>query len=325
MPQLVTITLNPAVDVSTTVDVVRPEHKLRCGDARSEAGGGGINVARVAARLGIEVEALLLAGGATGHQLLDLLAAEGLTATAVSIDADTRQSFTVDEATTGSQYRFVLPGPAITGGDVDRVGEAVAATGPIGCLVISGSVPPGAPPGVLGALIQRATGGDASSAAPPVIVDTSGPELARVLGEGPTVVKPSARELSALVGRELATEDDVLDAATEVVASSTVEAVLASIGAGGAILARRSGPPVRLRPPAVKVVSAVGAGDSMVAGVATGLCRGLDLVDAAALGVAAGTAAVMTPGSELCRPDQVDAVLPSVRVEERPSGPGTRS
>lgn len=313
MADVVTVTLNAAVDVSTTVDVVRPEHKLRCDPARTEPGGGGVNVARVAARLGSSVEALVVAGGSTGNRLLELLALDGIPAVAIEIDGLTRQSFSVNERSTGAQYRFVLPGPPIDDDAAHRVIETLASRRPSGCLVVSGSMPPGTPDGFVADLIDHLDDGTAAEI--PVVVDTSGPELERSLMTRAAVVKPSARELSAVVGRELATEGDVLAAATEVAERSTVGAILASIGAGGALLVRRGEAPIRLRPPTVKVVSAVGAGDSMVAGVATGLARGLDLVQAAALGVAAGTAAVMTPGSELCQPERVDQLHPLVRID----------
>jgi len=173
--------------------------------------------------------------------------------------------------------------------------------------VFSGSLPPGLAAEALVALVG-------SVIAAPVIVDTSGPALQHALGTAATVIKPSARELAAVVGRQLLTETDVLTAAEEVLDSSSVGALLVSIGAGGAFLLRSDEPTVRLRPPTVQVASAVGAGDSMVGGLATGLCQGQDLLSAAKLGIAAGSAAVMTPGSGLCTASVVEELLPLVTV-----------
>ncbi|MGF1598023.1 MAG: 1-phosphofructokinase family hexose kinase [Acidimicrobiales bacterium] len=308
METLVTVTLNPALDVSTTVDAVVAEHKLRCAPPGYEPGGGGINVGRVARRLGVDVGAVVVAGGPTGERLLALAATEGLRTVAVATVGDTRQSFTVSETTTGRQYRFVLPGPALAPGTVDEVVAAIVNLAPGRCVVISGSVPPGTPAGVVASLVEALPGVD-------VIVDTSGPELVRALTSPAALVKPSARELASVVDRELRTERDIIDAADEVFASARVRALMVSIGPGGAYLVSRDHPPTRLRPPSVKVVSAVGAGDSLVGGLATALCRGDDLISAAVLGVAAGTAAVMTPGSQLCTATGVAELVDQVRVE----------
>lgn len=305
---LVTVTLQPALDVSTTVDVVTPERKLRCGPTVREPGGGGINVARVADRLGAEVRAVVVAGGATGRHLVELASDEGLRTTPIMTEGETRQSFSVVERTSGSQYRFVLPGVPIDPSTIAEVAEAIKAEPALGCLVFSGSMPPELAEGALASLIDETSGAD-------VIVDTSGPALREALQTRATIIKPSARELSAVVGRELDTEREVLTAAEDVLAESTVGALLVSIGPGGAFLLRRAEKPLRFRPPTVQVRSAVGAGDSMVGGLAAALCRGDDLVTATAVGVAAGTAAVITPGTGLCRADDVQRLLELVAYE----------
>ena len=266
-----------------------------------------MNVARVVARLGHATQALVVAGGSTGTRVRDLLAAEGLDVVAVEIDGETRQSVTVNERSTGRQYRFVLPGPPIEGEAVEALaGHLRARAADIACLVLSGSLPPGTPPDGLATLVSAVP--DAMA-----IIDTSGPGLPQALASPAMLLKPSARELASVAGRALPTEADIATAASEVVASSSVGAILVSIGAGGAFLvdAERT---VRLRAPTVDVRSAVGAGDSLVAGTALGLCRGLDLVEAAALGVAAGTAAVLTDGTELCTPEGVAAMRPLVTI-----------
>lgn len=305
MGTLVTLTLNPALDLSTEVAAVVPEHKLRCDKAIREPGGGGINVARVAARLGADARAVILSGGSIGEQLLALTLAEGIDAIPIPIAGETRQSFSIAETSTGQQFRFVFPGPALDQDTVDRVAKVLRAETAMRCLVISGSMPPGTPSGTVAALVDGLSGVD-------VIVDTSGPELVAALQTDAMLVKPSARELSSVVDRELNTDADVRAAAEEVVADSTIGALLVSIGPGGAILARRGEPCLRIRPPTVQVRSAVGAGDSMVGGLATGLGQGLDLASAAALGVAAGTAAVMTTGSNLCSAERVEQLRPLV-------------
>ena len=113
MPALITLTLNPALDLATTTDHVAPTHKLRCGPVQRFAGGGGINVARVLHRLGADVCAWALAGGAAGTQVRQLLAAEGVPTLLQPISGDTRENFSVVETTTSQEFRFVLPGPTL--------------------------------------------------------------------------------------------------------------------------------------------------------------------------------------------------------------------
>lgn len=313
--RIVTITMNPALDVSTSVPMVRPDHKMRCEPPISEPGGGGINVARVAKRLGAEVRAVTTAGGATGQLLLELLGAEGLEAIPVAIEGETRRSFSVVEQTTDQQFRFVLPGPAINAGTIVTLGELLRrevpssgaqGRGPV--VVVSGSMPPGTPSGTIEAVMDSLAGAD-------IIVDTSGPSLVEALRCVSLLVKPSVRELSSVVDRPLLDEREVLAAAEEVMAESPAGSLLVSMGSGGALLVRSSRESVRIRAPTVRVRSAVGAGDSLVGGLAVGLAQGMDVVDASALGVAAGTAAVLTEGSGLCRKADVEAFLPVVAIE----------
>lgn len=302
---IVTLTLNPALDVSTSVPVVSPSHKLRCARPVREPGGGGINVTRVCRRLGEPSVAVMPIGGPAGQRVATLLAAEGIAAETISIGGETRESISISEETTGHQYRFVLPGPALTPEEVEACLRATidAAIG-ARCLVVSGSMPDGVEPSIMADLVAAV--GDTK-----VLVDTSGPALAAALDSGAHLVKPSARELAQVVGRTLDTEADVTEAAIEVHRSSRAEVLVASIGAGGAIVVDGAGVH-RLRAPSVQVRSTVGAGDSMVAGIAVGIQRGLSADRATALGVAAGTATVLTDGTGLCRPEDVERLLGSV-------------
>jgi len=305
---IVTLTLNPALDLSSSTPVVSPLHKLRCSSPLSDPGGGGINVSRVCHRLGEPTVAVAPLGGPLGQLLATRLGAEGVACHAIPIAGETRMSVSITEEESGAQYRFVFPGPELA---EHEWGACLRATidhcVPGSRLVISGSLPVGVDPNVIAEIIE---GTDV-----PAIVDSSGPGLQAALAAGAFLVKPSARELAGLVGRELLTEREVTAAAEEIVSASNVAALVVSIGAGGAILATPDQPTVRFRAPTVRVESAVGAGDSMVAGIAVGLRRGLALLDAVALGVAAGTAAVLTPSTELCRSGDVERLRPDVVVD----------
>lgn len=311
MVSILTLTLNPALDVTTAVDVVTHTSKLRCDLPRVEAGGGGVNVARVATRLGEDSLAIMPLSGANGRRLAAQLDAENVDYHRVEADGETRQSFSVTERSSGHQYRFVVPGTQLPREALRACREAVteiSGRADARCLVISGSMPEGIPDGYLAGLVEAAEHLD-------VIVDTSGTALHEALRSPAKLVKPSARELASVVGRDLYTEAEVEAAAVETMSRARCEYVAVSIGSGGALLVDQEGTVRRFRAPTVRVESTIGAGDSMVAGIALTFARGGDIIEAVSLGIATGTAAVMTPGNELCDPAMVAALRPYVRLD----------
>ncbi|WP_414471100.1 1-phosphofructokinase family hexose kinase [Microvirga sp. M2] len=300
MPDIVTITLNPALDVSTSADAVVPTDKVRCGAVRHDPGGGGINVARVVQTLGGRALAVFPAGGPTGAMIEDLLDGMDIPARTIPIGGVTRESITIDERRSGLQYRFVMPGPELTPAErracLDEIARAAEGARMV---VLSGSLPPGVSPD----FVQ-----DAADLAGRVgarfVLDTSG-EALRHLRSGAYLIKPSLRELREWLGRELSSEAEQVDGASELIARGVSEAMLVSLGADGALLVTSQGYE-RLPAIDVPVCSAVGAGDSMVAAVCFGLVQGLDLRSAVRLGMAAGAATLMTPGTGLCRREDVE-------------------
>lgn len=298
---IVTLTINPALDLSTSTERVEPEHKLRCGPSRTDAGGGGVNVSRVIHRLGGQSIAIYAVGGPTGQAYRQLLEADGIIGRAIPIEGSTRQNITIDELSTGKQFRFVLQGPHLT---TDEWSDGLAATlramTPGGYLVASGSLSPGVPDDFY-ARVARA----AKSHGVRCIVDASGPALAAALAEGVHLVKPSARELGELVGRALPTIDDRVDAARELVARGAAEVVALTLGGDGAVLVTADGV-THLKVPPVEVKSTVGAGDSFLAALVLRLAQGRTLDEAFRAGVAAGSATAMTEATELCHRDDVE-------------------
>ncbi|PRC42537.1 phosphofructokinase, partial [Mycobacterium sp. ITM-2017-0098] len=145
--RIVTLTMNPALDIATSTEIVMPTDKMRCSAARYDPGGGGINVARVARTLGARVLALFPAGGASGDLFADMLEATGIPAHLIPIADSTRESITVDELRTQRQYRFVLPGPVLSAAEqaecLNQLCEVAASTD---LVVASGSLPPGVSP-----------------------------------------------------------------------------------------------------------------------------------------------------------------------------------
>jgi 6-phosphofructokinase 2 len=302
---IVTVTPNPSIDVSTAVDRVEPDRKLRCDEPQREPGGGGLNVARVVARLGGESLALWSKGGATGDLLHELLDGEGVTHHPAPIDGFVRESFAVFERSSSRQFRFGTPGPRVRVDGLAPLIALVERLEPFPSIVVgSGSLPPGADERFYGALAEMAADRGAR-----VVVDTQGAPLRRALETRRVfLIKPNLRELATLVGRELQDDGDIVDAARAIVHSGGSDVVVTSLGAGGALVVSREIAD-RIVAPTVPVRSRIGAGDSTVGGIALALARGEPLARAARFGVAAGAAAVMTPGTELCRRADVERLF----------------
>lgn len=307
--KLVTLTLNPAVDVSTSVERIEPEIKLRCRAAHRDPGGGGINVARVLQRAGDDVTALYPAGGVTGKLLQDLVEREGIRDVVIPQPGETRESFTVFERWSGNEFRFVLPGPGLDGETWSAVREALAALEGASFIVASGSLPPGAPDGCYAevAPVARRLGAK-------LAIDTSGAALAAALDERPYLVKPNLRELRELTGLPLRTEEEMLEAAHGLVREGSASLVALTLGADGAMLVGEEGA-WRGRAPEVTPVSSVGAGDSFLAMLVHALASGRSMEEALRYGMAGGTAALLSPGTELCRSEDVARLLPEISVE----------
>jgi 6-phosphofructokinase 2 len=295
MKRILTLTVNPAVDLSCSVEHVFAEHKLRCGPGAYEPGGGGVNVSRAIRKLGGKSTAIYLAGGLPGRVFASLLDQEEIEHRVIEIEGWTRENFSVLESATGQQYRFVLPGPAVKEAEWMQCLAAVREITPAPeLLVASGSLPPGVPDDFYAQLAAVAGGRGVR-----MILDTSGPALREALRSKVFLVKPSLRELRAWSGRELNGEEEQNDAALQIVRDGKADLVVVSLGAAGALVASKDGCE-RLRSPSVPVKSKVGAGDSMVAGIVLALARDLPPREAIRFGLAAGAACVMTAGTQLC-------------------------
>lgn len=309
MSRILTVTANPAIDVSSVTDVVTVEHKLRCTEVRRDPGGGGINVARVLTRFGAPCAALYPTGGILGRLLQRLLDEEGIASITLEIREETRESFTVLERKSGREFRFVLPGPQLTEREyralIDRV---VTLPDTPSFIVASGSLPSGVPTDFYAALARIARTHGSRLA-----VDTSGPPLAAALAEGVYLIKPNLRELRELTGKALEHEDDWARAAQHLVQTGKAEIVALSLGHRGAILATRS---MTLRAPALQVTiaSTVGAGDSFLAGLIHHLAADRPLEDALRYAVASGTAALLHAGTSLATRGDTEQLAHAVEV-----------
>jgi 6-phosphofructokinase 2 len=293
MVRIATLTLNPTIDVAYEVDRVFHTHKMRTRAEIYAPGGGGINVARVLSRLGTTSHCLYLSGGATGPAFDGLMAEHGLSGTRIAISEPTRIAGAVLERESGKEYRFTPLGPKVSAKELEACVDAIART-ECDWFVASGSLSPGIPDGFYAQIanMMHARG-------IPFVLDTSGTALREGLAGGHVLlVKPSLNELSQLCGRELVTKQDISTAACALATDGRAELVAVTMGHDGALLASRNGA-CFLPTPQVVAASAVGAGDSFLAGMVHALSAKQGPEDALRLGIASGAAAVLAPGTSL--------------------------
>ena len=311
---ILTITLNPTVDFATNTAQVYPEHKLRCTDPHIDPGGGGINVARAIRQLQGQATALVAIGGATGAHLLQLLALEGVPTVAFQGPGETRQSFSVTEAASGEQYRFVMPGPSWSTSDVTRGLTSIDQAAGDGTLVVlSGSQPPGVAKEFPRVLAEHVTGRGAR-----LIVDTSGPALHNLVQaphDAIHVLRMDGPEAEELAGRPLPERVDTARFARELVEKGVAQNVIVARGADGSVLSNAQGS-WHSAGAKVEVVSKVGAGDSFVGGFTLAKARGLAPGDCLRYGVAAASAACTTEGTRLCDLDVTESLLKDCSLSE---------
>ncbi|MCF8707667.1 1-phosphofructokinase family hexose kinase [Rhizorhapis sp. SPR117] len=312
MKSIATLTMNPTIDVSYEVDGVFHTHKMRTRNERYAPGGGGINVARVFCRLGGTARCYYLSGGATSAALDGLVDLHQLVRTRIPIEHDTRIATAVLERESGKEYRFTPPGPPVAAEEwqdcLDRLAEVDCSY-----LVASGSLPPGVPADFYARVIKIMRERGIRT-----VLDTSGEALKEGLeGGGFLLVKPSLGELRQLVGRELESIEEIGEAAKAIVGKGQSELVAVTMGYRGALLAWQEG---ALHLPAlpIEAKSAVGAGDSFLAGMVHALTVGHEPVDAFRYGMAAGSAAVLTPGTDLAFPEDIDRLFALVAKGGKP-------
>jgi len=308
---IVTLTMNPAIDVSASVKQMMTEHKIRCLKTRRDPGGGGINVARVLKRFGADPLAIFPMGGPSGHMLERLVAAEEVRHQSFMITRDCRANFTANELQTGKQFRFVLPGPTLGEEEWTAGLGLMSAAASSGFAVGSGSLPRGVPNDFYGRLARnlRVQGGAR------LVLDTSGPPLKHALDVGCYLVKPSLSEFADLLGEGTPDHAKCLEAAKTLVTNGKAEIVALTMGPDGAMLISRDAS-MYAKPVPVTVRGTVGAGDSFLGLLVLSLAKRENLVEAFRLACAAGAAALVSPGTGLAAPEIVAQLAPQVEIKQ---------
>lgn len=305
---ITTVCMNPAFDKTVTVDTLRPGRVNRAEQSRVDAGGKGVNVAIVARRLGLEAQCVGCAGEQGADRFRAMLDAEGLPHQFLTVPGTLRTNLKIMSADGSEMTEINEAGAAVnreTLGTFFAMARKAAADSSV--MVVTGSLPPECPVGTYRDLIRMMN--------VPCILDVSGQELMLGLEARPCLIKPNIHELASTLGRSVRTIQEIISGARELMARGAQQ-TLVSMGGDGAVLVTVQ---KAFYAPAVPVhvASTVGAGDSMVGGWLKGMDEsGGDPVEAFRWSVAAATASVMTEGTQLVRPEDIQPLLMRVKIRE---------
>lgn len=305
MPTVLTVTFSPCIDKNIEVPELISERKLISSVPVLSPGGGGINVARVLRRFEKEVIAIYPCGGYTGKYFNDMMNEERVSSFVINTAGMMRENLIISETKTRKQFRLGTPATPLLPYEYEQVIKEAERIVSFRFLVVSGSLPPGVEIDVMSRLSLLARKRNAK-----FIVDTKGEPLRHALESGVFLIKPNLGELASLAGLSCINEDEVDKVGLQLLHNSNCEAMVVSMGMNGALLVSKNAT-YKIQAPPVMPVSTVGAGDSMVAGIITGLLDDFTLLKAVKFGVACGTAATMQAGSQLCEPEDARRLFDS--------------
>jgi 6-phosphofructokinase 2 len=308
MTDIITITLNPAIDKTYIVNELVPEHKLRCANPLTEAGGGGINVSKGLKEMGSSSLAVFFAGGRNGKHFEEILEHDHLEFKSIQINEETRESLIIIDQSSKKEFRIVVEGPVITFASFQEVISVVDDIKPT-YIIASGSLPKGLPENVYTSLAK-----EAKLKGYKFILDSSGKALTEALSQGVYLMKPNLKELSNLVGVESISLENVPQAARQLIKEGKAEVLVVSMSSDGAMLITKD-MHYHVHSPEIERKSTVGAGDSMVSGMVWALQQNKSLLEMVCWGVACGSAATMNTGTELFK--KQDAEMLFNRIAEK--------
>jgi 1-phosphofructokinase family hexose kinase len=307
---VLTVTLNPSIDRTLFVDRIKTCDTNRVKLSQTDAGGKGINVARVLAALGTKVTATGFLGGRNGHLVRGVLTEEGVDCDFVRVDEETRVNISIEEdAQHCPPTTFNEPGPNINDEEWERLVHRVkSAAGHFQWITFGGSLPPGVPKDAYSQLVDIAQKEGAKA-----VLDADAEVLSLALNQHPYMIKPNVKEAERLLQKELPDEAACMSAAKEL-NNKGIPLVVLSRGAEGAIIVS-GGVAYRAIPPKIEAKSTIGSGDSMIAGILYSLIQNCSIDEALRWGTASGAATALTSGADICTRQQVEDLLSFVKVE----------
>lgn len=313
MPEILTITLKPAVDYATSTEHVVAGPKLYCGKPRIDPGGGGVNVARAILKLGGRARALVVVGGPMGDRLLALLGAEKVPTVECRVVGETGYSLAITDAESGEQFRFTLPGELVSATEAQMILDRISNAAPSqGLVVLSGGVPNGLPddfPQKVQTAVSRCNGR--------LVVDTSKAPLLHLINSPAApldILRLDRSEIEKAAGSPVRTIVDNLTYLEQLVRRGVARIVVSGHGSEGSVMVAGD-QKFFCHAPQVPVRSKIGAGDALVGAFTLSLSRGDVPEQALKWGVAAAAATVATEGTALCELDATEALVSQCKLE----------
>ena len=306
---ILTLTANPAIDKTITVDRLVFEDRAYIESTTESAGGRGINASRVLHSFGAETLAILVSSsGVCGERFEELLAQAGFPTEVVRISHEIRSNLTISDQQ-GLTVKLNERGPEVTPEETQALERAVASRlDRAQWLMICGSTPPGVDPDFYCRLIEMARGRGVKT-----LLDTDGDALLRGIEAKPTIVKPNQQEAERLLNRALITRAHFRSAVRRIKALGA-ESVMLSLGSRG-VVAINGDQIIEATPPRIEALCPIGAGDAAAASFVWASTNGKDFADCLRWSVAAGTASAQLPGVTFASLDQVREVYRSVEVK----------
>lgn len=301
------LSLNPAVDITYEIPRLIADQKVHALDSRYDPGGNGINVGRGLKRLGVQARTFCVVAGEIGRFLRHQLDAQLDQVSYQEVDGETRINGTILESQTGAQFEVSGVGPMVSTAQREHLLDQFVTHCSEGLGVITGSLQRGLPKDLYAEAVRRV-----QSAGGRAVVDSHDDLLRYAINAQPFLIKPNRFELQALVSKPLTDQQDIVREARRL-QDQGVTWICVSMGAEGALLVTPSSV-LKGEAPLVPVVSTVGAGDSMVAGMVGLLAQGASDQDVLREGIACSAATVMQPGTELFDKETVDRLRGGVRV-----------
>lgn len=307
---ILTVTLNTSIDKLYLMTGIQPETVMRVKEVHNTAGGKGLNVSRIAGKLGEQVAATGFVGGFNGKYLESLVDTPLVRCAFTHVEAETRSCINCWDLSDGKSTEYLEPGAPVTAEDVERfLADFDRELAGADVVTISGSIPAGAPEEIYCDLIRRCR-----QAGIPVLVDTSGSRLISAVKELPSLIKPNEDEIAQLTGRSFSGREETARALIDL-HQAGIPWVVLSLGADGALLACDKGV-FHGRPPRITPRNTVGCGDSMVAGFAVGFARHLSMAKTFRMALAVSAASALSLFTGDFAPADYDRIYPEVSVNK---------
>ena len=308
--KIFTVTLNPSIDKTISVEKLTPYELNRTISTRLDPGGKGINVARALKNFGVDVLATGLIAGTNGKKLLNNLLEAGITVDFHNIEGETRTNLKILDQSNQEITEINEQGFFVSEKELDGFRKKYKTLlKKTDIVILSGSIPPGVPKDFYFECIQLA-----KQKGKKVILDADGDAFVEGVQASPFAIKPNLHELELVLGKQLSDTKEIVEA-VRLFLDKGIDIVIVSMGAEGAVIGS-STEIYKADTWDIAVQGATGSGDSMVAALAYSLLNDFSLVDMARLTIAAGTITASKAGTQLCTLDEVEKSLDCVHLHK---------